>query len=225
MKLNIKYIESIIEFEDGIINCIEIENKTFLYRVINDLNYLSNGDYVENIVFSDDSLKECNMLGKISIICDYFNFDFNSKKTLSILNKKISDDTNLEDKVELAKLYNKIVKKFMPTINELDLNLTIENEFNVESFVKLLNITINKKDNLLDNLFMLIDIEKILNINKIIVFVNLKQYLSKAELLEFYKYSLYNSVVILLIDSISYGVANKYEKKLIIDKELEEFKI
>lgn len=225
MKLNIKYIENIIEFEDGIINCIEIENKTFLYRVINDLNYLSNGDYVENIVFSDDSLKECNILGKINIICDYFNFDFNNKKILSILNKKISDEVKLEDKVELAKLYNKIVKKFESTINELDLNLTIENEFNVESFVKLLNITINKKDNLLDNLFMLIDIEKILNINKIIVFVNLKQYLSKAELLEFYKYSLYNSVVILLIDSISYGVANKYEKKLIIDKELEEFKI
>lgn len=225
MKLNIKYIDNTIEFEGSVVNCIEIENKTYFYRLINDLNYLSNGEYIESIIFFDDSMKECNMLGKIGIVCDYFNFDFNNKKLMTILNKKISDEVKIEDKVELAKLYNKIVKKFLPIINEFDLNITIENEFDVDTFVKLLNISLNKKDNLLDNLFMLMDIEKILNINKILIFINLKQYLSKTELLEFYKYSLYNNVVILLVDSISYGVANDYEKKLIIDNELEEFKI
>ena len=56
----------------------------------------------------------------------------------------------------------------------------------------------------------------------ILVFINLKQYLSKNELLELYKYSIYNQVQIILIDSQSYGVTLEYEKKLIIDDNLEE---
>lgn len=107
----------------------------------------------------------------------------------------------------------------------MDLNIDINNDFDLDLMIKLLNITIKSKDNLLDNLFLLIDIEKELNINKIIVFINLKQYLNKNELIELYKYLLYNNIVVLLIDSQSYGICNEYEKKIIIDEELEEYKI
>ena len=107
----------------------------------------------------------------------------------------------------------------------MDLNIDINNDFDLDSMIKLLNVSIKQKDNLLDNLFLLVDIEKELSINKIIVFINLKQYLNNNELIELYKYLLYNNVVVLLIDSQSYGVCNEYEKKLIIDDELEEYKI
>ena len=69
----------------------------------------------------------------------------------------------------------------------------------------------------------MIDINSIFNINELLVFINLKQYLTNEELKEFYKYSLYNNVKIILIDSQSYGTANEYEKKLIIDNNLDEF--
>jgi len=67
------------------------------------------------------------------------------------------------------------------------------------------------------------DIENVFKIDVLLVFVNLKQYLSTNELAELYKYSLYNDVQILLIDSQSYGATIDNEKKLIIDSNLDEF--
>ena len=105
------------------------------------------------------------------------------------------------------------------------MNLSLNSDFDLNIVIKLLNISINKKDNILDNLLLLIDIEKELCLNKLLIFVNLKQYLSKSELVELYKYLLYNNIDVLLIDSQAYGVNNEYEKKLIIDEELEEYLI
>lgn len=225
MRLSIKYIDNVITFDNRYINCLEIENKSYFYKIVNDINNISVGNVIEDVVFTDDEYKELNLSNKINIIFDYFNFDFNSKKIISIINKKVNENISINDKGNLSKLYNKIRKIYLPILNDMDLNIDINNDFDLDLMIKLLNITIKSKDNLLDNLFLLIDIEKELNINKIIVFINLKQYLNKNELIELYKYLLYNNVVILLIDSQSYGICNEYEKKIIIDEELEEYKI
>lgn len=225
MKLSIKYIDNNIGFDNSYINCLEIENKNYFYKIVNDINSISNGNILEDVIFSDDEYKELNLSNKINMVFDYFNFDFNSKKIISIINKKINDNISVEDKENLSKLYNKIRKIYLPILNDMDLNIDINNDFDLDSMIKLLNVSIKQKDNLLDNLFLLVDIEKELSINKIIVFINLKQYLNNNELIELYKYLLYNNVVVLLIDSQSYGVCNEYEKKLIIDDELEEYKI
>lgn len=225
MKLSIKYIDNNIDFDNSCINCLEIENKNYFYKVVNDINSISNGNILEDVIFSDDEYKELNLSNKINMVFDYFNFDFNSKKIISIINKKINDNISVEDKENLSKLYNKIRKIYLPILNDMDLNIDINNDFDLDSIIKLLNVSIKPKDNLLDNLFLLVDIEKELSINKIIVFINLKQYLNSNELIELYKYLLYNNVVVLLIDSQSYGVCNEYEKKVIIDDELEEYKI
>lgn len=225
MRLSIKYIDNVITFDNRCINCLEIENKSYFYKIVNDINNISVGNVIEDVVFTDDEYKELNLSNKINIIFDYFNFDFNSKKIISIINKKVNDNILINDKDNLSKLYNKIRKIYLPILNDLDLNIDINNDFDLDLMIKLLNITIKSKDNLLDNLFLLIDIEKELNINKIIVFINLKQYLNKNELIELYKYLLYNNIVVLLIDSQPYGICNEYEKKIIIDEELEEYKI
>ena len=78
---------------------------------------------------------------------------------------------------------------------------------------------------MLENLFCLIDLESMFNLDKLLVFVNLKLYLDKDELIELYKYSLYNNVNIILIDSVSYGVKLDYESKLIIDNNLDEINL
>ena len=86
-----------------------------------------------------------------------------------------------------------------------------------------MKIKLETKNEILDNLLLLIDLEKVLNKRNILFFINLKQYLTSQELLELYKYSIYQQVPIILIDSQSYGTSLKYEKKLIIDSELDEF--
>ena len=80
-------------------------------------------------------------------------------------------------------------------------------------------------NDLLNNLFNLIDIKRTLTKDKIYIFVNLKSYLKQNELIEFYKYVLFNDIKIILVDSSSYNDKNNYTKKIIIDNELDEFVI
>lgn len=224
MKLKINYLENQVDLYDNNIMCIEIENKRYFYRVINDLiitDKLGNND---NVMFIND-LVEINMKDKIKVIIDYFNFPYDSKKLSMDITKYLSATISYEERELLLKQYKKLFSMYDKIINNIDLPLYVDENIDINNVMKNVKIGIYYKEDLLDNLLLLIDVEKVLKSDNLIVFVNLKQYLNSDELLELYKYTIYNNVKILLIDSQCYGVNLKYEKKLIIDKELDEFMI
>jgi len=223
MKIKINYFENIIELNINDINVIEVENKKYFYRLVSNLYSIINNGYCDDIIFTDNENNELNISNKLKIFTNFFDLDFDSKKYSNDINKFINDSIDDENKNDLNNLYNKIIKNYNKIFNDIDIPLSIENEFNIENITKLMKISINKKDELLDNLLLLIDLEKVLKTNNILIFINLKQYLTKEELEELYKYSLYNEVKIILIDSQSYGVTLNNEKKLIIDENLDEF--
>lgn len=223
MKLRIDYIDNEINISNGIVTSLEIENKTYFYRVVNDFNSLSLGELNDSIYIYDNNNNEINLCNKINIIVDYFNIDFNSKNIINKLYKSINNDVNIENRNKLSINYNKIKKIIVNILNECDFKLDLNDEFDIENLLKLLKISIEKRDNIFDNLILLIDIERKFHLNELIVLVNLKQYLSKEELNEFFKYSIYNNINILLIDSQSYGITLNNEKKIIIDSNLDEF--
>ena len=163
------------------------------------------------------------MSNKLRIYVDFFDFQFDSKKYVNDISKYVSTNISEDDKNSLVTLYNKMVKQYSKILNNVEVPLQIESEFSVDNLNKLMRLSINAKEDLLDNMLLLIDLEKTLKLNNLLVFVNLKQYLSKDELSELYKYSIYNEVIIFLVDSQSYGVCLKYEKKHIIDENLDEF--
>ena len=222
MKLNVKYFENSIVFNNTEINVLEIENKAMFYRFIRDLHSINSYGVYEDIKFFGEDT-EINMINKLKIYTDFFDFQFDSKKSINDISKYVSSSVNEEDKDKIKSLYNKIIKSYEKILNEIDLPLCVDNEFNFDNFSKLIKIAIETKDELLDNLLLLIDLERVLKSKCLLVFVNLKQYLSKNELIELYKYAIYNNVNIFLVDSQSYGVTLKYEKKLIIDDNLDEF--
>lgn len=222
MKLRFNYLESDIDLEKCCINVIEVENKSYFYRMVNGLNLLSLGEPIEEINFYDD-LGECYIAGKINIVTDYFDFDFNEKKYSSNLVKIINKEITEIDENALSNIYKKMQSLYNKVLINIDLPLSSKQEFTTDTIFKMLKISIDKKEKLLENLLLLLDLEKNFNIDKLVVFVNLKQYLSKEDLIEVYKYSIYNNVTILLIDSQTYGPTISYERKLIIDETLDEF--
>ena len=60
-----------------------------------------------------------------------------------------------------------------------------------------------------------------LKIAKILIIPNLKQYLSEEEIVEFYKYSMYNNIKLLIIERIN-NKKLKYENILRIDDEFDD---
>lgn len=222
MNMKVEFFDNDICISDEFVNVIEIENKKYFYRVINALNNIIINGFSEEILFFDGD-KEKNMNGKLRLIIDYFNFAFDSKKYEKDINKLVNDSIDEDDRSNLIFQYNKIIKIYNRILNNIDLPLFVESDINIENLTKMVKIGIDSKNDLLDNLFLLIDLEKILKTNCFLFFVNLKQYLNSNELIELYKYSIYNQVNIVLVDSQAYGCTIEYEKKLIIDENLEEF--
>ena len=218
MKFRVSFIENLIEISNEYIRCIEIENKDYFYRFI----YLLN-NYNEDILNEDELL----LMDKIDfkLVTDYFNLNINDKKILNAINKYIKENINEENYNKLLKDYQKLYKSFALSLNDIDIPLEINEDINIENIIKLMNPKIKVEKNLLKNIFTLIDIFKELNIYNLLILVNIKQYLTIDELQELYKYAIYNKLSILLIDNKTYGITQKYEKKIIIDDNLHEFVI
>lgn len=223
MKIKINYLENIIQLNDEKVLGIEIENKNYFYRLISNLYSIINSEIVEEITVYDNEDKELNISNKTKIFINFFNFEFDSKKYTNDINKYIINEMDENDKINLLKSYNKLIETFIKILNKSDLPLQILEDITVDNIIKNLKLTINPKNSLLDNLMLLIELEKTLKTNNLLIFVNLKQYLTNQELIELYKYAIYNKIKILIIDSQSYGGTLDYENKLIIDSNLDEF--
>ena len=216
MKFKISFIENIIEVNTEYIRCIEIENKNYFYRVVSLLNNFDNGEELQD---------EIDFVDKIDfkLIIDYFNINLNDKKMLNAVIKYVKENIDETNYDKLLKNYQRLCNLFSSSLDYIDLPIYIEEDINIDNIIKLMNIKIKKEENILKNLFIFVVIIKELQNYNLLVLVNLKQYLTKEELNEFYKYAIYNKVALLLIDNLSYGIAQKYEKKLIIDDNLEEY--
>lgn len=225
MKLEIKYLDNDIDIKGNEVYALEVGNKNYFYRIVRDLHNISNNNIVDDIYLSDDNNNEINYFNKFKIFIDFFDFNFDSKKITNDIIKYVNKNISIEVKDSILNQYNKIIKLYKKELNNIDIPLMIETETDSDNITKSLKISIEVKQNLIENLLLLIDIENILGTKNILIFVNLKQYLTKNELEELYKYSIYNEVSILLIDSQCYGGTLNNEKKLIIDENLDEFMI
>ena len=223
MNLKINYFDNNIKIENDYVQVIEIENKKTFYRLVSDLYKIKNDEKLDEVFFYDDNNQEINMYNKVDLYVNFFDIDLNSKKNLNALNKNIINSLTDNVKEEILNNFKKLSRSFTKILSDIDLPLSLNDNITVEDIIKLLKISINKTDDLLNNLLLIIDLEKVLKINEILFFINLKQYLSQEELIEFYKYAIYNEIKIVLVDSQSYGIKLDYEKKLIIDVNLDEF--
>ena len=223
MNMIYTFLDNKIELHNDYVNSIEVQNKNYFFRLTNLIYKYANGDEIEELYFTEND-KELKLENKIRIITGFYNFDFNNRKYINELIKVISSnqDENLINK--LNSNYNKFYKSLENLISDIDLNfkVNINDEFSLNEILKNFNLSIQSNDRLIDNLLLLIDVEKQFNINKILVFINLKQYLNKEELIEFEKYCIYNNIYVILFDNIEYKKLKKYEMKILIDKDLNE---
>ena len=226
MKIIINYLDNNIIIDPENVFSLEIENKHYFYRIVNDFNDLSNNKINDSIKFYDNkSFEELNYFSKLNIYSDFFNFDINNKKIINTLYSTIEKDTKINEIDIIEKSYKKIEKIIKNKLKEFNFDIEIQNEFELKEVLKLFKVNIIKNNLLIDNLLILVDTIKFCASDTILIFINLKSYLTNNELEEFYKYCIYNEIRVLLLDSKAYGINLKYEKKIIIDEDLFEIVI
>lgn len=161
---------------------------------------------------------------EVLMVLDVFNIDYNSKKILSkiyeLIEEKIVMNQDLEIDNKIFELRNYIVEE----INELPFEFIMKDEIKIMDILKMYSLKIDSDNynKLTEKIEFLIDIISTLKIAKILIIPNMKLFLTDEEVVEVYKYSLYNNVNLLIIERNDRKKL-KYEKKLVIDENFYDY--
>ena len=224
MKLRINGFTNEIEFYEDKVNVLQIKNTKCFTNIIQKLNDKIEGIDLDEIYLLDNKENELKMQNEMYMLTDLFNIDFNSKKVLQKLYNKISESIENGEDTRLQSLFVEIRKYIVEEINEFPFEFIMSDNIDIINILKIYNlkIDISSYQTILEKIEFLIDLNSTLDIFNILVIPNLKIYLSNEELVELYKYSLYNNVKLLLIEK-EFNEKLEYEHILVIDEEFEDY--
>ena len=215
MIMKIFSLENDIIFKEEYINVLQIQDKKLFTNVINSLNDNINNieDTKERIIILDNDI-EIKIEKEVLMIIDVFNIDFNQKKIYKQEFERMS---------EFQTIFQKLQLNVLDVFNEFPFEFNYKESIGIQEYLKLLGLKIsNNKEKIIDTVFSLIDVVEYLSVAKLLVFVNLKLYLSDDELNEIYKYAMYKKVNILLIETGEEKEPLENEKILYIDSDYDE---
>lgn len=221
MKLRILGFTQDIIFNEESVNVLKIDNANLFCNVIKNIN-----DKANEILLLDENEQILDIESNTYIIFDIFNIEYNSKKILNKIYDIIAQKISLNQDFELERLSSKMRKYLTEEINEMPFEFTMKEELEVQDILKLFNLKIDEMNynTILEGLEFLVNSLSALNIANILIIPNLKLYLNHSELVEFYKYALYNNINLLIIERSIEEPRLQYENIYIIDNEFDDFK-
>ena len=159
------------------------------------------------------------------LLTDVFNIEFNDKKIINkIYNILVQNIKNRQD-YELDNMALKIRNYLIEEINELPFEFNMDSEIDILDLLKVFKVKIDTTSytTVVEKIEFIINIISTLSLAEILVIPNLKTYLAEEELLEIYKYSIYNNIKLLILENKCSEKLLKYEQKNIIDENFDEF--
>ena len=224
MKLKINGFENEIQFDEEHINALTINNSKCFSHIIGILNDKINGIESNEIFLLDEKNQEIKMDKKVYIVLDIFNIDYNSRKVLNKIYDIIAENIEKNQDYEVEKMVMELRNYIIQEINELPFEFVMKSELEIPEILKLYNLKIDDVNytSILEKVEILIDIISTLKVADILIIPNLKLFLSNEELVELYKYSLYNNVKLLIIETNNEEQL-KYEKNIIIDENFYDY--
>ena len=205
-----------IDFENKSIFSLIIENKKLYRKIIEDLiNNISIDD--GNIILSKNN-KLIVPEKEIFVFSDYFNFDVNK----FVLNKyykelkNLSENDFFDETIEIKEILRNYVTKLV----ENEYSIKLEEDLDISQILKAFGVKFQRNEDLLLNLFEWIKILNELLGYEIFFFINLENFLSDDELVEFSKFILYNKYRVVFLENFNRNKLFDDDNLIIIDNDL-----
>ena len=205
-----------IDFEDKSIFSLIIENKKLYRKIVEDLiNNISIDD--GNIILSKNN-KLIVPEKEIFVFSDYFNFDVNK----FVLNKyykelkNLSENDFFDETVEIKEVLRNYVTKLV----ENEYSIKLEEDLDISQILKAFGVKFQRNEDLLLNLFEWIKILNEVLGYEIFFFINLENFLSDDELVEFSKFILYNKYRVVFLENFNRNKLFDDDNLIIIDNDL-----
>lgn len=226
MKLNIFPFENFVNFEESTVNTLQIENKKMFIKVVETIyNKYYNLEESERLSLIKNG-KEIDFEKNVILVSDICRFELNERKILNTLYTRMEEliKDSIEDYVEIKNLYDSLTRKIDLLLEEFEIETLYNNEPIFQDLLKMIGLKIYPGDNFsfTEKTFKILDLNRELLGNKLIIFINSKAYFTNEELEEIIKYGNYNKDYILFLESIG-GDKILGETSYIIDNDYCEF--
>lgn len=226
MIMSIIGFENKINFKEEKISILEIYDKKLFRNFISEINEQCNGEAEENnnIVLMEDS-KRLKINKTIYLLTDLFNIEFNARKIINKIYSLISQNIKNRQDDELEKIILQLRKYLTEEINEISFEFNMNSEIDIMDLLKVFEVKIDTTcyTTIVEKVEFMIDLISNLKIAEILIIPNLKTYLNAEELVEIYKYSIYNNVKLLIVENNKSNKTLIYEQKNIIDENFDEY--
>ena len=148
-------------------------------------------------------------------------------KMVSSFNQYIDKIIKLEPEIlsNINNLQDSIHIEFMSIMEEFPFEILCKKDSSILDILKMYGIRIkaNVDEKIIEKLFKLVELVQCLDLAKLIILVNVKQYLDSDEIVEFYKYCVYNNVKLLVLERGSEVSPLERERILFVDENFDEF--
>lgn len=205
-----------IDFEEKNIFSLIVENKRAYRKIIEDL--VNNSNIEDGNIILSMNNKLVMPEKEIFVFLDYFNFDINK----FVLNKYYKELKNLSENEFLNETLEikEILKDYINKLIENNYSLKFEDDLDVSQILKAFSIKFERSEDLLLNLFEWLKILNELLGYEIFFFINLENFLSENELLEFSKFIVYNEYKVVFLENFYRNKLSDNDNLIIIDNDL-----
>ena len=205
-----------IDFEEKNIFSLIVENKKSYRKIIEDL--VNNSNIEDGNIILSKNNKLVMPEKEIFVFLDYFNFDINK----FVLNKYYKELKNLSENEFLNETLEikEILKDYINKLIENNYSLKFEDDLDISQILKAFSIKFERSEDLLLNLFEWLKILNELLGYEIFFFINLENFLSENELLEFSKFIVYNEYKVVFLENFYRNKLSDNDNLIIIDNDL-----
>ena len=193
-----------------------VENKRAYRKIIEDL--VNNSNIEDGNIILSKNNKLVMPEKEIFVFLDYFNFDINK----FVLNKYYKELKNLSENEFLNETLEikEILKDYINKLIENNYSLKFEDDLDISQILKAFSIKFERSEDLLLNLFEWLKILNELLGYEIFFFINLENFLSENELLEFSKFIVYNEYKVVFLENFYRNKLSDNDNLIIIDNDL-----
>ncbi len=175
-----------------------IEDRSILTEVIRLLYEQMEGKEEYFMLFDSD--QKLPFTKKVEFILEPFSLSVNDRKILASIHSELSTLSNEKYIVEKNELHKNILCYLDLIVQESEQPLTYNENTDIQGLLKLFELKVEEDVELLEKIMLYLKLCVYLKKVQVIIFFNLKLYLSENELLYLYEYAMYNKVCLLLIE-------------------------
>jgi len=215
-----------LKFKLAVLLFLQVENQAFFSRLIQAMATQEGRYAIEPYsVWNDES--EITPKMATLLISDVFDLPWSDRSLLGEVVKRIEKDLvdDEEARLDLEKTERLLTSRLMSLSAGLSADYTFGIEWDLGRILKMLGFYVDAMPGykLIDNLITFLSLALDSKCQKILIFVNLKTFLTKNELKLFYEHVFYTGAHVVLFENKQDNNNYQHERKYTVDQDFLEY--